>query len=124
MLKNVVKPWIDQNFDGEEYVWQQDSAPSHKSKLTQAWCKTNFCKFWPWTMWPPSSPDLSPLDYGTWGYVESKACSAPHRSTDDLKATVEQEWAAMSDDYVIKTCAMFRPRVEAMIKADCGHFEN
>ncbi len=61
VLQNVVKPWIDQNYEGQDYVWQQDSAPSHKANKIQSWCKENFCKFWSTAVWPPSSPDLNPL---------------------------------------------------------------
>ena len=74
-------------------------------------------------MWPPSSPDLSPLDYGIWGKIERKACSTPHRSVEDLKACVEEEWATMSVAFVKRTCSKFRPRLEAMLKAEGGHFE-
>ena len=75
VLKTVVKPWIDSNYPEGRYVWQQDGAPAHKAKKTQAWCKNNF---WPCTMWPPSSPDCSPLDFavGRVG-VDRRAYSTP-----------------------------------------------
>ena len=37
LLKSVVIPWCNQVVDGRPWVWQQDSAPAHKSKETQAW---------------------------------------------------------------------------------------
>ena len=37
MLKCVVIPWSNQVAGGRLWVWQQDSAPAHKSKETQAW---------------------------------------------------------------------------------------
>ena len=123
VMKNVVKPWLDANYPDKPYVWQQDSAPSHKSKKTQAWCEDNLSHFWPWSMWPPSSPDLNPLDFGIWGNVERKACSTPHPNVESLKAAVEKEWADMDEDFIKKTCQAFRPRIEAMIKAEGGHFE-
>ncbi|QQP41319.1 Uncharacterized protein FKW44_015644 [Caligus rogercresseyi] len=70
-----------------------------------------------------TSPDCNPLDYGIWGVVERKACSIPHASVDALKAAVEKEWAEMSVDFIVKTCKAFRPRIEAMLKANGGHFE-
>ena len=56
--------------------------------------------------------------------VESNVCATPHPSVEALKASVEREWAAMSEDYVWKVCGAFRPRLEAMVSADGGHFEN
>jgi len=123
VMKDVVKPWLDANYPDGNYVWQQDSAPSHRATRTQNWCRDNLANFLPWTKWPPSSPDLNPLDYGIWGNVERKACAAPHPNVASLKAAVEQEWTNMSEDFVVKTCRAFRPRLEAMIAAKGGHFE-
>ncbi len=36
VLKSVVIPWCNQVADGRPWLWQLDSAPSHKSKETQA----------------------------------------------------------------------------------------
>ena len=36
-LKSVVIPWCNQVAGGRPWVWQQDLAPAHKSKETQAW---------------------------------------------------------------------------------------
>ena len=122
-MKTVVKPWLDQEYPEGNYVWQQDSAPGHKAKTTQKWCEENLAEFWPWTMWPPSSPDCNPLDYGIWGAVERKACATPHPNVNSLKAAVEEEWSIMTEDFIVKTCKAFRPRIEAMIKAEGNHFE-
>ena len=35
--QNVMVPWCNQVAGGRPWVWQQDSAPAHKSKETQAW---------------------------------------------------------------------------------------
>ena len=37
VLKSMVIPWCNQVAGGRPWVWQQDSAPPHKSKETQAW---------------------------------------------------------------------------------------
>ncbi len=36
VLKSVVIPWCNQVAGGRPWVWQQDLAPAHKSKETQA----------------------------------------------------------------------------------------
>ena len=74
-------------------------------------------------MWPPQSPDLSPLDFGIWGNVERVACATPHPSVPALKTAVDQAWADMSDELVVRVCARFRPRLEDMVAAEGGHFE-
>ncbi|XP_059094623.1 uncharacterized protein LOC131889516 [Tigriopus californicus] len=123
VMQEVVKPWLDATYPDNNYIWQQDSAPGHKAKVVQTWCKDNLAGFWPSNFWPPSSLDCAPLDYGIWGYVESKACATPHSSVDAMKAAVEREWAAMDEEYVSRVCRSFRPRLEAMVEAEGGHFE-
>ncbi|QQP49876.1 Uncharacterized protein FKW44_010690, partial [Caligus rogercresseyi] len=51
-------------------------------------CKDNMAHFWPKNFWPPSSPDLNPLDLFWWGAIESKTNRTPHLNLDSLKATI------------------------------------
>lgn len=123
VMQMVVKPWLDVTYPNGGYVFQQDSAPGHKAKVTQKWCTENLAGFWPWTMWPPSSPDLNPLDYGIWSALQPKACATSHASVNALKLSVEKEWSAMDTDFIVATCQSFRPRLEAMVDAKGGLFE-
>ena len=47
VLKSVVIPWCCQVADGRPWVYQQDSAPAHKSKQTQAWLQKECYDFVP-----------------------------------------------------------------------------
>ena len=48
VLKSVVIPWCNQVAGGRPWVWQQDSAPAHKSKECY--------DFVPFSHWPPPPP--------------------------------------------------------------------
>ncbi len=41
VLRDVVKPWMDGVAAGRHYVFYQDDAPAHNSKLAQDWCAAN-----------------------------------------------------------------------------------
>ena len=56
VLKSMVIPWCNQVVGGRPWVWQQDSAPAHKSKETQAWLQKEYYDFVPFSHWPPPSP--------------------------------------------------------------------
>ena len=72
VLKSVVIPWCNQVAGGRPWVWQQDSAPAHKSKETQAWLQKECYDFVPFSHWPPSPPpNLNPLDYLVWSYIKN-----------------------------------------------------
>ena len=51
---------------GDNWMFQQDGASSHRHKKTQQSCKDNFPTFLPSDRWPANSPDLKPLDYSIW----------------------------------------------------------
>lgn len=123
-LLKKVKAWIDETYGDTPVVFQQDGAPSHVSEETQAWMDKNFHEYWTWEMWPPYSPDLNPLDYNVWGYVESRACKNPHSSVSALQKSVDKSWAELlTEEHVKKTCAVFWDRVRKMIKARGCPFE-
>ena len=56
VLKSVVIPWCNQVAGGRLWVWQQDTAPAHKSKETQAWLQKECYDFVPFSYWPPPPP--------------------------------------------------------------------
>ncbi|QQP39311.1 Uncharacterized protein FKW44_020153 [Caligus rogercresseyi] len=66
VMKNVVKPWMDLVANGRLYVFHQDLAAAHKSRETQAWLLENLPNHLSPDLWPPSSPDCTPLDYFFW----------------------------------------------------------
>ena len=56
VLKSVVIPWCNQVAGGRPWVWQQDSAPAHKSKETKAWLQKECYDFLTFSHCPPPSP--------------------------------------------------------------------
>jgi inhibitor of nuclear factor kappa-B kinase subunit alpha len=60
VLQGVVKPLNTNVFSGQKWVFQQDSAPAHKTKMTQEWLRTNIPAFMSAEDWPLGSPDPNP----------------------------------------------------------------
>ena len=60
VLKSVVIPWCNQMAGGRPWVWQQDSAPAHKSKETQACLQKECYDFAPFSHWPTLLPRSEP----------------------------------------------------------------
>ena len=81
-------------------------------------------EYWSWEMCPPYSPDLNPLDYNVWGYVESRACDNPHPNIKALQMAAKKTWAELlTEEHVRKTCAVFWDRIQRMIDARGRNFE-
>lgn len=118
-----VKPWIEATYpNNNNIVFMQDGAPCHTAKVVQTWLEKNI-KHWPKDVWPPSSPDLNPLDFSIWAYVQSRACARQHANLDALKVDIVKAWTDMDEDYIRTTCSSFRPRVEAVIAAEGGYID-
>ncbi len=69
---------------------------------------------------------LSPtnvLDYFVWNYLESKACSQPHKSIAALKASLVKEWNEIPQEMIQKAIDDFSKRLRKCIDANGGHFE-
>ena len=95
VLKSVVIPWCNQVAGGRPWVWQQDSALAHKSKETQAWLQKECYNFVPFSHWLPSSPDLNPLDYFIWSYVDNITNMTSHNTKASLIATIHRVFAEL-----------------------------
>ena len=123
VLKSVVIPWCNHVAGGRPWVWQQDSALAHKSKETQAWLQKECYDFVPFSHWPPSSPDLNPLDYFVWPYVENITNMTSHNTKASPIAAICRVFAELLPVLVEKACSQFRIRIEVVIEAEDGYIE-
>lgn len=123
ILNAVVLPWSQTHFHNQPWTFQQDSAPAHRAKTTQEWCRENFPNFITANEWPPYSPDLNPLDYAIWGILESKACINRHTSINALKRSLDKAWIEISDETLRKSVDQFPRRLIACIRANGSYFE-
>ena len=53
-----------------DFVFMQDSGPSHRAKATQNILRDNTLDFISSQEWTPHSPDLNPLDYSVWDILQ------------------------------------------------------
>ncbi len=120
VMEATVIPWMKEGAGSASFAFQQDGAPAHTAKVVQNLLKEKLGEdgFWSKLFWPPSSPDLNPLDYSIWARVEKNACAVRHPNVAALKLAVNKEWAAMPESYVKDVCAGFRRRLNHVIDAN------
>lgn len=111
------------HFKNRPFTFQQDGAPSHTSNKTQKWCQDNFPRFWSKELWPPSSPDLNPMDFSVWSILEADACASSHGSVDALKRSLEKAWLKIPQETLCNAVKSFRKRIELVIQARGGYIE-
>ena len=56
------------------------------------------------SLWPPSSPDLNPLDYIV---LENKTIATSYPDIGSLKSAIEEERNKMSEKSILEACKLF-----------------
>ena len=121
VLETRVKPWMVGVASKKPYVLQQDSAPTHMAHMT--WLYQQLPHHWPPDLWPPSSPDLNPLDYYVWGVLEKKVNYCPYNTKQELKDAIMGAMDHMDRMEMKKACSTFHHRLEVVIEKKGSHIE-
>ena len=72
---------------------------------------------------PHFSPDLNPLDYFIWSYVENITNMTSHNTKASLIASIRRVFAELPPALVEKACSKFQICIKALIEAEGGHIE-
>ena len=71
----------------------------------------------------PFSPNLNPLDYFVWSYVENITNMTSHNTKASLIADIRRVFAELQSVSVEKACSQFQICIEAVIEAEGGYIE-
>ena len=123
ILETEIKDAGSRLFKNQNWIFQQDSAPAHASNATQSWLRGQNIEFLSKTEWPPSSPDLNPLDYFVWANLEKRACAKPHTNLDSLLKALRKEWDDIPQEELRATVLQFQTRMSNVVKNNGGYIE-
>jgi hypothetical protein len=118
VMECTVLPWIKTVAGDRPWVWLQDPATCHVSNRSIKWLKDHCYDLVSKDCWPPSSPDLNPLDYFVWGNLRTHTNRRANTIKASLITSIKENFASMDKAMVAKTCVALRGRVEAVIKAE------
>ena len=118
VLKSVVIPWCNQVADGRPWVWQQDSAPAHKSRLRDPVLR--LCTLFSLAPFLPQ-PEVAGLPRLV--NVENIFNMTSRNTKASLSTTIRRVFAELPLALVEKACFQFRIRIEAVIEAEGGYIE-
>jgi len=124
VLGQVLLPDIDAASRSEFFVFQQDSAPSHRAKDTVALLDQETPDFIPQALWPPYSLDLNSVDYTMWSVLQEWVYRTKISDVDELKRRINSEWTALSHAVIELAVGEWCQRLRACVCAGGGHFEH
>ena len=85
-------------FHGQNWNFEQDSAPAHKPQTTQQWQKTNCPEFISTKGWHSTSPNLNCLDCKFRSNRQEMACKKRYPNIENLKRSLRKVGADLPTD--------------------------
>ena len=101
----------------QSVVFQQDGAPLHYGVIVRDLLKKNLSEDriiarGVGTVWPPRSPDLTPLDYWFWGMVKARVYHSFKRSSlEDLQQRISMVISEIEDSELENAVMNIIPRL-------------
>lgn len=117
MLENQVLPALRLWPNFGDIVLVQDGAPAHWALTVRAFLNRHFPMRWigrssPFIVWPPRSPDLTPLDFFIWGYLKERLYRGQHvPSLEVLMRWIENEAGQIPLDMLRRALENFWERL-------------
>lgn len=114
-LEKFLLPAGAEHFRGN-YVFQQDNAPIHTSRMTKDFLHENNVAL---LDWPALSPDLNPIE-NVWGYLAQRVYKngKQYSSKEELKRAILAEWQTMDKSYLTTLISSMKNRCIAVLKAN------
>ena len=103
------------------WVLQQDNDPTHKAALpvVEEWNAQHASSVSLLKNWPPSSPDLSPIE-NFWGYLSKKMDAKGCETFEEYQAALHLEAKATPQRVFINLVGSMRKRLADCIKKEGG----
>lgn len=111
ILQTKMKPFAVDNMP-QNWVFQQDNDPKHKSNLVKNWLNHNNITV---LDWPAQSPDLNPIE-NLWGMFEREMQGQKYSKTEDLFEALHKHWNQLSKGYLEKLVDSMPRRCQEVIK--------
>jgi len=94
-----------------DFVFMQDSAPSHRAKATKNFLRDNTPDFISSQEWTPHSPDLNSLDYSVWDLLHELVYEGrrePFANLKDHQNVIRDKWHDVDDQTVRKAILQWK----------------
>lgn len=133
LLQNYVEPSIqvaaiDQMISFDKVYYQQDGHPAHVARYVTDYLDRTFPHKWIGRngpiMWPPRSPDLTPLDFFLWGYVKDEVFRTSPGNLQVLKDRITETCANLSGVIIQQSLDSFEARLFHCMEQGGHKFEH
>ena len=122
MIPHLHPFWLQLSEERANYIYlQQDNASPHKAKYTTTVLKNlNMPGYF--ITWPPTSPDLNPIEQ-VWRIMKDRIHRRSPRPTtnEQLLCAIQEEWDAITSEEIASMTSSLPLRVLAVHEVSGGH---
>lgn len=129
MLQEFVLPeLIRLGYNPAEIIYQNDGAPSHTAAQTRQWLTEHF-ESWIGQregsefQWPSRSPDLNPLDFFFWGFLEDIVYLNKPTDLEELHMKIDEAVDNVTHEMLENVQAHIPRRYLMVIERNGAHVE-
>ena len=124
MLQTYFFPQVQQQTD---IYFQPYGAPAHYAHCVCEWLGINFNDKWigrrgPFE-WPARLPDLFPMDFFLWGFLEDMVYKKKPRTIPDIRQVIADKIATIDVELCQKVCRSVAARLASCIEHNGKQFE-
>ena len=116
ILENALVPTRDMLSMPRRWIFQQDNATCHTSKLVKQWFKDENITV---MNWPVQSPDLNPIE-NMWDHLKRTVGEKNPKTTKELWKSVKDAWNKFPRERLLNLIDSMPNRCKAVIKARGG----
>lgn len=129
MLNDYFFPILREHLAFTSHTWfQQDGATPHTARETMALLRDFFLnklisRFGD-IPWPPSSPDITPMDFFLWGYLKSKVYETNPATISALKENIVREVHGIPASLLQRVARNTEARFQECVRRDGHHLDD
>lgn len=123
----MLQVFIDQLHEDElqEGFFQHDNATAHTAAATVTFIQQYFDdRMIGRNLWPPRSPDLTPLDYFLFGYLKNVVHRNRLHTLEELRAAIEDAVSSIGEQELRAVYENMKKRVDMCLQSGGDHFEH
>ena len=119
-LENEMLPSATKLFEKNDFIFQDDSAPCHRSKKVKKWHQENQVRQ---LVWPGNSPDLNPIE-NLWAILKQKVRNKEPKNKQQLINAINDSWEKEIPQETCQNLVLsMKRRIELVIAAKGGHIK-
>jgi len=126
-IKHVLTPFVKHDipklYPNGDYLFQQDSAPSHTAKKTIKFLKDKKIPFITPLQWIPNSPDGAPCDFFLWGVLKQRVRKRKVKTIRGLKKAIKEELKKIPQNMINKALKSWPKRCRQIYYKKGLHIE-